>query len=163
MVAKVICIDNTTPESPLLRYNVVNEGSDSISGYGNLVAEQSPTLDAPIITNGVNVSSRLQLIGAFARKSPVTITASTYTVADDVTWIICDRSGTVTLTLPTAATWEGREIMVKTVTANTVISNASNVIPLAGGSAGTAILSATAGKWATLVYNGTNWIIMQAN
>jgi hypothetical protein len=163
MVAKVICIDNTTPESPLLRYNVVYEGSDSVSGYGNLIAETLPTLDAVTIINGVNVSSRLQLIGAFARKSPVTITASTYTVADDVTWIICDRSGSVTLTLPTASIWTGREIMVKTVTANTVISNASNVVPLAGGSAGTAILSATAGKWATLVFDGTNWVIMQAN
>ena len=31
-----------------------------------------------------------------------------------------------------------------------------------GGAAGTAILPATVGKWATLVSDGTNWIIMQA-
>jgi hypothetical protein len=37
------------------------------------------------------------------------------------------------------------------------------VVPLAGGAAGTAILAATAGKYATLVSDGTNWIITQAN
>jgi hypothetical protein len=51
----------------------------------------------------------------------------------------------------------------KTITANTVVSASSNVVPLAGGSAGTAILPATDGAWATLVSDGTNWIIMQAN
>jgi hypothetical protein len=39
-------------------------------------------------------------------------------------------------------------------------SASSNVVPLAGGAAGTAILSATAGAWATLVSDGTNWIVM---
>ena len=34
---------------------------------------------------------------------------------------------------------------------------------LAGGAAGTPILAATAGKFAQLVSDGTNWIIMQAN
>jgi hypothetical protein len=33
---------------------------------------------------------------------------------------------------------------------------------LAGGAAGTAILAAAAGNRATLVSDGTNWIIMQA-
>ena len=72
-------------------------------------------------------------------------------------------SGTTTLTLPNAASYNGREIMVKVTTNKTVVSASSNVVPLAGGSAGTAILPATAGKWATLVSDGTNWIIMQAN
>jgi hypothetical protein len=34
------------------------------------------------------------------------------------------------------------------------------VIPRAGGAAGTAILTGTAGNWAKLVSNGTNWEIM---
>jgi hypothetical protein len=66
------------------------------------------------------------------------------------------------VTLPTASSWTGREFTIKTIAAFTVISNASNVVPLAGGAAGTAILAATAGTWATLVSDGTNWIIMQA-
>ena len=44
----------------------------------------------------------------------------------------------------------------------TVVSASSNVVPLTGGAAGTAILAATAGKWCTLVSDGTNWITMQA-
>jgi hypothetical protein len=79
-------------------------------------------------------------------------------------YVIVDYAGTCTLTLPTASNWTGREIKVKTITANTVVCPSPGVVvPLAGGSAGTAILSATAGKWATLVSDGTNWIIMQAN
>jgi hypothetical protein len=35
-------------------------------------------------------------------------------------------------------------------------------VPLTGGSAGTAILAATAGKWATLKSNGAAWQITQA-
>ncbi|WP_176479108.1 hypothetical protein [Mesorhizobium sp. WSM3860] len=52
--------------------------------------------------------------------------------------------------------------MIKTIQAQTVVSASSNVVPLAGGAAGTAILAATARKWATLVSDGTNWVIMQA-
>ncbi len=50
-----------------------------------------------------------------------------------------------------------------TITANTVVSDASNVVPQAGGAAGTAILAATAGKFAELISNGTNWEIFAAN
>ena len=56
----------------------------------------------------------------------------------------------------------GREVMIKTIAAFTVVSASSNIVPLIGGVAGTAILAATAGKWATLVSDGTNWIVMAA-
>ena len=89
-----------------------------------------------------------------------TETGATYSVAAQDTHIIANRAGTITLTLPAAASFPGREIVVRTITANTVVSASSNVVPLVGGSAGTAILAATAGKWATLVSDGTNWQIM---
>ena len=54
-----------------------------------------------------------------------------------------------------------QEIMVKTIQAQTVISAATNISPLDGGALTTAILPATDGAWATLVSDGTNWIIMQ--
>jgi hypothetical protein len=57
----------------------------------------------------------------------------------------------------------GRMLSIKTIQNSAVNSAASNVIPLAGGAAGTAILAAAAGRWATLVFNGTNWEIMAAN
>lgn len=95
------------------------------------------------------------------RGAPVTKTAA-FTVADTEHWFICNGTAAMAVTLPDAATSIGREIMFKTITAFAVNSAASNVVPLVGGTAGTAILPATAGKWAKLVSDGTNWIIMQA-
>ena len=103
----------------------------------------------------------LHVNGSLSRNAPVTVTGATYSIGDTDSWIICNRTGTITLTLPTASSWTGREIMVKTITANTVISNATNISPLDGGTNTTAILPATDGAWATLVSDGTNWIIMQ--
>jgi len=91
-----------------------------------------------------------------------TVTSATSTVASDDIYLNCNRSGTITLTLPSAASFPGRLIYIKTIN-NNVISNAQNVIPLAGGNAGQAILDATAGKWCTLMSDGTDWIIIQAN
>jgi hypothetical protein len=115
---------------------------------------------------GIGVTApenNLQVAGSFGRKTPVTVAASTYTVLSDDTWIIVDNAGTCTITLPNAADWDGREIMIKTITANTVISNASNISAITDPPAtvGTAILPATDGAWATLVSDGTRWIIMQ--
>lgn len=95
---------------------------------------------------------------------PVTITGSTYTVQPGDATLIANKSGGVTLTLP-AATGSGRQIRVKTITNDAVVSNASNVVPLAGGAAGTAIVSNTAGKWADLQDDPTtsDWVIMASN
>ena len=95
--------------------------------------------------------------------APVTITAATYSVAATDIYLIANRAGTVTLTLPTASSSTGRILTVKNVQAQTVVSASSNVVPIASTTAGTAILAATAGKFATLVSDGTNWVIMQAN
>jgi hypothetical protein len=45
--------------------------------------------------------------------------------------------------------------------AQLLVSASSNVVPLGGGAAGTAILTDVAGNWATLVSDGTNWVMMQ--
>ena len=90
---------------------------------------------------------------------PVTKTAN-FTVADNETWIIVDRAGSTTATLPAASSWPGRILAIKTIQAQTVVSATSNVVPRIGGAAGTAILAATDGAWAILVSDETNWIIM---
>jgi hypothetical protein len=91
-----------------------------------------------------------------------TITAAADSPGPNDQSLIANFAGTVTLTLPGASSFPGRAIRVRTITANTVISATSNVVPVAGGSAGTAILAATAGKWADLQSDGTNWQIMAA-
>jgi hypothetical protein len=59
----------------------------------------------------------------------------------------------------------GQMVMMKNTAAFAINSNAANVVPLAGGAAGTAILPAAAGRFCTLVYDdvATNWVIMSAN
>lgn len=92
-----------------------------------------------------------------------TISASTHTVAEVERNLTVNFAGTCTVTLPTASSYPGRVIWIRTITANTVVSASSNVVPLAGGAAGTAILAATAGRWARLVSYGSNWRITAAN
>jgi hypothetical protein len=92
---------------------------------------------------------------------PVTVTAD-FTVGTS-NWYINNKSGsTCTVTLPTASTWPGRYLTFQNYQAQTLVSASSNVVPQAGGAAGTAILLAVAGNWATMVSDGTNWVIMQA-
>lgn len=97
-----------------------------------------------------------------ASTAPVTFTAD-FTVAYNETWIINNKSGsTCTVTLPAAATNVGRYLTFQNNQAQTLVSASSNVVPQGGGAAGTAILTDVSGNWATLVSNGTNWVIMQA-
>jgi hypothetical protein len=91
------------------------------------------------------------------------VTVSSASITTSSTWVVVNYAGTVTLTFPAASSSTGTEFHIKTITNNAVVSQSSNVVPLVGGSANTPILSATAGKWATLVSDGTNWVIMQAN
>ena len=92
---------------------------------------------------------------------PVTVTAD-FTVGTS-NWYINNKSGsTCTVTLPSAASYTGRTLTFQNYQAQTLVSASSNVVPQAGGAAGTAILLAVAGNWATMVSDGTNWVIMQA-
>jgi len=97
------------------------------------------------------------------QRPTVNVLVSSASVTTQDTWVVVNNAGTVTLTLPTASASTGTEFHIKTITNNSVISASNNVVPLVGGGAAQAILSATAGKWATLVSDGTNWVIMQAN
>jgi hypothetical protein len=91
--------------------------------------------------------------------APVTKTAN-FTVAAGETWLINNKSGSsCVVTLPTPGTNTGRELNFQNYQAQTLVSASSNVVPLAGGSAGTAILQAVAGANATLVSDGTSWIM----
>lgn len=93
---------------------------------------------------------------------PVTKTAS-FSVGATDNRIICNGSASITVTLPAASSFPGRSITIKTRAAFTVVSASSNVKPLDTDTAGTAILAATAGKWAELVSDGTNWVVMASN
>lgn len=94
--------------------------------------------------------------------APVTKTGN-FTLGSNENEVICNGTATITITLPAASSWGGRKVRIKTIAAFTVVSASSNVVPLAGGAAGTAILAATAGKYAELVSDGSNWVVMAGN
>ncbi len=102
----------------------------------------------------------LKSLGALFTTAPVTKTAD-FTVADTETVLINNKSGSACVaTLPSAASNSGRLLLMKTTQAQALNSASSNVVPKAGGAAGTAIATGTAGNWALLVSDGTNWVVM---
>lgn len=138
-----------SPTSANLLAALTNE-----TGTGLAVFNTSPTLVTPNI--GAAVADSLQ------RGAPVLKTVN-FTVAANENWITCFGSATITITLPSASSSIGREIMIRNTQPFTVVSAASNVVPRAAGPASTAILPATAGAWCTLVSDGTNWISMNGS
>lgn len=98
--------------------------------------------------------------GLAVRPTVATKTAD-FTLADTEGWVINNKSGsTCTVTLPDATLWAGRAVTFKNLQAQTLVSASSNVAPIGSATPGTAILAATVGVWATLVSDGTNWVVM---
>lgn len=114
------------------------------------------------VTSYTDYRQPAEYLGANIRNKPVTKTAA-FTVAANENEIICNGSASINVTLPDATTQPGRKIRIKTLAAFTVVSASSNVKPLDTDTAGTAILAATAGKWAELVSDGASWVIMAGN
>jgi hypothetical protein len=131
-------------------------GTDSNVQFGTLNNSDLIQYDS-VLQYWKNVTPASVIAGAGG--APVTKTAN-FTVANGETWIINNKSGSsCTVTLPTASTNTGRVLNFQNYQAQTLVSASSNVVPLAGGSATTAILEAVAGANATLVSDGTNWIM----
>jgi len=111
----------------------------------------APQFDVGVVTAAI----------AGLSSAPATKTTD-FTVAGNETWLISNKSGsTCTATLPSASTNVGRVLHFQNYQAQTLVSASVNVVPLAGGAATTAILPAVVGANATLVSDGTNWIMTQ--
>ena len=132
---------------------------DCCSALVSQMAEMQKQIEGlqvqPIVDIGVINASIAALSSV-----PVTVTAD-FTVGSGA-WYINNKSGsTCTVTLPTASLWPGRYLTFKNLQAQTLVSASSNVVLIDGTVAGTAILLAVVGNWATMVSDGTNWVIMQ--
>ena len=93
---------------------------------------------------------------------PITKTAN-FTLLDTESWVINNKSGsTCVVTLPAPSSYNGRQVTFKNMQAQLLVSASSNVVPIDSTLAGTAILLDVIGNWATMVSDGTNWVIMQA-
>jgi hypothetical protein len=147
-------------DQALLSVNQELQTQPSTSDIESLVAEMQKQIEALQVQPVVDTASITAAINATS-SAPVTKTAD-FTVADNETWIINNKSGsTCTATLPTASAWSGRTLTFKNMQAQTLVSASSNVVPIDSTTAGTAILLAVVGNWATMVSDGTNWVIMQ--
>jgi len=109
------------------------------------------------------LGSNARVNGSSIKNEPNVQTVNNYAITVKDVTVVIDRGSSTTVVLPAASSFPGRRLRLVTRQAFTVVSSASNVIPITGGSAGTAILAATAGKWADLESNGTSWVITSAN
>ena len=130
--------------------------------YNNNTERMRIDTSGNLLVGTTTASALLTVAGPASFQAPSTKTAAYSMTATDSS-LIFNGTASITLTLQAASSYTGRILYVKTIAAFTVVSASSNVVPLAGGSAGTAILAATAGKWAMLQSDGTNWIIMASN
>jgi hypothetical protein len=148
-------LTNKTLTSPVISA-ISNTGTltlptttDTLVGRATTDTLTNKTLTAPSTTG-------------LRRAAPVTKTAD-FTLGDAEDYIINNKAGSAcVVTLPAPVTHVGRVVVMKTIQAQAINSASSNVVPLAGGAAGTAIVSGTAGNWAEIVSDGSNWIIMKA-
>jgi hypothetical protein len=121
----------------------------------------STTITGILKGNGTAISAAIANTDYQGVAAPVTKTAD-FTVANGEIWYINNKTGsTCTVTLPAASSWSGRQLSFKNLQAQTLVSASSNVVPIDSTSAGTAILLGVVGNWATMVSDGTNWVIMQ--
>lgn len=157
-----------TPASGVLTNCTGLPIATGVSGLAALVAAflatpSSANLAAALTDetgSGLIVFNAQPTITGLRRAAPVTKTAD-FTLADAEDYLINNKPAAVcVVTLPAAASYTGRVVTFKTVQAFAINSASSNVVPRAGGAAGTAIVSGTAGNWAELVSDGSNWVIM---
>jgi hypothetical protein len=136
---------------------------------GNGVGDIAPigtfgTTGQALISTGTSSKPNFAPITTALIVGGITVqTGTTYTVTSTDDTMIANAGASITYTLPTPSTYTGRTLTINSNMAFTVVSASSNVIPITGGSAGTAILSATAGKWADLKSDGTYWRIIRGN
>jgi hypothetical protein len=142
-------------------WNTFNGKAPSTSGTSILYGNGSGGFSNVTVGTGLSFTAGTLASTAAASTAPLTKTAD-FTVGVGETWFINNKSGsTCTVTLPSAATYTGRELTFKNMQAQTLVSASSNVVLIDSTTAGTAILLAVVGNWATLVSDGTNWIVMQ--
>jgi hypothetical protein len=153
----VLTVGGLVPANANYRLTLVIVGAETFD-LGGIVSYLGAT---PLYKQIFSFANHKRTINQ--NQSPTTIAAATYTILTSDSGVINNNAGTLTLTLLAAASYPGKQLVLRTIQAQTVVSATSNVVPLAGGAAGTAILAATAGKWALLQSDGTNWQIMMSN
>ena len=143
---------------------VVNTTTQSFAG------NKTFTGNVDISTGTLNVGSTGTFGGRvntpWLERTYTSTTNTTLTVSVNTTWLNINQDAAVTLTLPNAATYPGKELIIKQTGAGLVSSASSNIIEFATsylGSPQAVIINPTLYRFTTLVSDGTYWIKMQRN
>jgi len=154
------------------------QGTGTVSGItltGDVTTSGSLTLGGALSNidigtqtiGAINLTTRAEGVlpvangGTGMAATTIATKAADFSLADNEGWVINNKSGsTCTVTLPAASLWGGRAVGFKNLQAQALVSASSNVAPIGSATPGTTILAASAGAWATLVSDGTNWVIM---
>lgn len=90
--------------------------------------------------------------------APVDLSDASVAIVEYTNWYTFSRGTAQVVTLPDPTSCVGRLLHLRNTAAQTVDSASSNVVPITGGAAGTAINAANDGEWADLRSDGTNWL-----
>jgi len=118
------------------------------------------------ISGAVTLNDELNLSSGYLKRGYLSSTSTSITVGDNDTWLNIHQDAEVTITLPLASSYTGRELIIKQTGSGVVTSASSNIIGFTtayNGSTQTAIINPANYRFATLVSDGTNWVIMQRN
>jgi hypothetical protein len=152
-VSGITLTGNVTSSGDLVLGGTLSGVDIATQTTGNLDVATRATGVLPVANGGT---------GLAVRPTVVTKTAD-FSLADTEGWAINNKSGsTCVVTLPAASSWPGRAVTFKNLQLQTLVSASSNVVPIGSTTPGTAILPLVVGSWATLVSDGTNWVVMAA-
>jgi hypothetical protein len=99
--------------------------------------------------------------GGSSTSAPVTYT-NNFTLTAPTNWVINNKSSSFCVaTLPSASSYVGSTITFQNYQDKSLISASNNIVQLGGSRPINSILNGFSGSWATLVSNGTSWVILQ--
>jgi hypothetical protein len=132
-----------------------------VTSFGSQIFGGNKTFNGTVTLN-----DELNLSSGYLKRGYLSSTSTSITVGDNDTWLNIHQDAEVTITLPLASSYTGRELIIKQTGSGVVTSASSNIIGFTtafNGSTQTAIINPANYRFATLVSDGTNWVIMQRN
>ena len=133
---------------------------DNLTTNGNMEVDGTMNVDLKATFGAAIKATSLE-------RNVVNTTGTSITLGIATTWLNIHQTSNFTVTLPSAATYPGKEIHIRNSAAGVVLSASSNIIAIDishTGSTTTIILTGTTGsQFCTLVSDGTNWIQTQIN
>lgn len=159
----IVLTGDVTTDGSLVLQGVLSGIEINLQTIGELDLPTRTTGDLDLVSRVTGVLPIVNGGTGLSALPSVATKAADFTLADTEGWVINDKAGsTCTVTLPAASSWVGRVVVFKNLQAQTLVSASSDVAPIGSATLGTSILPATVGAWATLVSDGTNWVVMQS-